>query len=137
MLRVQPCALVCVAVCLWVSVRARASNNVVTALCCSVITAGDIHWKFTLLVNGSFAKLRGRIWYQRVTGDELDEDALEGLWEATPAGADCGAEPEICSRDAQVPAPATTAGAVASTAEPTTEQQELVEAGRQGVNEVL
>ena len=59
-------------------------------------------------------------------GEELDEDALEGLWEATPAGADCGAEPEICSRDAQVPAPATTAGAVASTAEPTTEQQELV-----------
>ena len=54
-------------------------------------------------------------------GEELDEDALEGLWEATPAGADCGAEPEICSRDAQVPAPATTAGAVASTAEPTTE----------------
>ena len=56
------------------SVRARASDNVVPALCYSVITAGDIHWKFTLLVNGSFAKLRGRIWYQRVTGDELDED---------------------------------------------------------------
>ena len=59
-------------------------------------------------------------------GEELDEDALEGLWEATPAGADCGAEPGICARDSQVPAPATTAGAVASTAEPTTEQQELV-----------